>query len=81
MWKTMYHTITDFRTVRLILVHSYLVGKLTSSKIAETKALEPSLELPAIKIFAKRVMAPATEKFYGEAGVLHGNGLWRAEIF
>jgi hypothetical protein len=26
-------------------------------------------------------MAPATEKFYGEAGVLHGNGLWRAEIF
>jgi hypothetical protein len=29
-----------------------------------------SLELPAIKIFAKRFMAPATEKFYGEAGVL-----------
>jgi hypothetical protein len=29
-----------------------------------------SLELPAIKNFAKRFMAPATEKFYGEAGVL-----------
>jgi hypothetical protein len=28
------------------------------------------LELPAIKIFAKRFMAPATENFYGEAGVL-----------
>jgi hypothetical protein len=28
-------------TVTLILDHSYLVGNLTNSKIAETKALEP----------------------------------------
>jgi hypothetical protein len=29
-----------------------------------------ALELLAIKIFAKRAMAPANEKSYGEAGVL-----------
>jgi hypothetical protein len=31
------HPITYFWTVTLILDHSYLVGKLTSSKIADTK--------------------------------------------
>ncbi len=36
-----YPTITYYWTVPLILDHSYLVGKLTNSKIAETKALEP----------------------------------------
>jgi hypothetical protein len=33
--------ITHYWTDILILDHSYLVGNLTSSKIAETKALEP----------------------------------------
>jgi hypothetical protein len=36
-----YPTITYYWTVSLILDHSYLVGNLTHSKIAETKALEP----------------------------------------
>jgi hypothetical protein len=36
-----YPTITYYWTVPLILDHSYLVGNLTNSKIAETKALEP----------------------------------------
>ncbi len=36
-----YPTITYYWTVPLILDHSYLVRNLTSSKIAETKALEP----------------------------------------
>jgi hypothetical protein len=36
-----YPTITYYWTVSLILDHSYLVGNLTNSKIAETKALEP----------------------------------------
>jgi hypothetical protein len=34
-------TITYYWTVPLISDHSYLVGNLTNSKIAETKALEP----------------------------------------
>jgi hypothetical protein len=34
-------TITYYWTGLLILGHSYLVGNLTNSKIAETKALEP----------------------------------------
>jgi hypothetical protein len=33
--------ITYYWTLALILPHSYLIGNLTSSKIAETKALEP----------------------------------------
>ncbi len=33
--------ITHYWTVSLILDHSYLVGNLTNSEIAETKALEP----------------------------------------
>ncbi len=33
--------ITYYWTGLLILDHSYLVGNLTNSKIAETKALEP----------------------------------------
>jgi hypothetical protein len=36
-----YPPITYCWTVSLILDHSYLVGNLTNSKIAETKALEP----------------------------------------
>jgi hypothetical protein len=36
-----YPVITYYWTVPLILDHSYLVGNLTNSKIAETKALEP----------------------------------------
>jgi hypothetical protein len=36
-----YPTITYYWTAPLILDHSYLVGNLTNSKIAETKALEP----------------------------------------
>jgi hypothetical protein len=32
-----YHPITYYWTVPLILDHSYLVGKLTNSKIADTK--------------------------------------------
>jgi hypothetical protein len=36
-----YPTITYYWTGLLILDHSYLVGNLTNSKIAETKALEP----------------------------------------
>ncbi len=36
-----YSPITYYWTVPLILDHSYLVGNLTNSKIAETKALEP----------------------------------------
>jgi dihydropyrimidine dehydrogenase (NADP+) len=36
-----YPTITYYWTVSLILDQSYLVGNLTNSKIAETKALEP----------------------------------------
>jgi hypothetical protein len=35
-----YHTITYYWTVPLILDYSYLVGNLSNSKIAETKALE-----------------------------------------
>ncbi len=35
-----YPTITYYWTVSLKLDHSYLVGNLTNSKIAETKALE-----------------------------------------
>jgi hypothetical protein len=34
-------TISYYWTVPLMLDHSYLVGNLTNSKIAETKALEP----------------------------------------
>jgi hypothetical protein len=37
----LYLPITYYWTVPLILDHSYLVGNLTNSKIAETKALEP----------------------------------------
>jgi hypothetical protein len=40
-----------------------------------------TLELLAVKKNPQRPLAPATEKSYGEAGVLHGNGLWRAEKF
>jgi hypothetical protein len=36
-----YPPITYYWTGLLILDHSYLVGNLTNSKIAETKALEP----------------------------------------
>ncbi len=36
-----YTPITYYWTVPLILHHSYLVGNLTNSKIAETKASEP----------------------------------------
>jgi hypothetical protein len=36
-----YPPVTYFWTVPLILDHSYFVGNLTNSKIAETKALEP----------------------------------------
>jgi hypothetical protein len=36
-----YPTITYYWTVPIILDHSYLVGNLTHSKIAETKAFEP----------------------------------------
>jgi hypothetical protein len=36
-----YHTTTYHWTVPLILDYLYLVGNLTNSKIAETKALEP----------------------------------------
>ncbi len=36
-----YHTITYYWTVPLILDHSYLVGNLTNTKIAERKAVEP----------------------------------------
>jgi hypothetical protein len=36
-----YSPITYYWTGFLILDHSYLVGNLTNSKIAETKALEP----------------------------------------
>jgi hypothetical protein len=42
--KSLYHSITYYWTGLLILDgfdHSYLVGNLTNSKIAETKALEP----------------------------------------
>jgi hypothetical protein len=35
-----YPTITYYWTVPLMLDHSYLVGNLTNSKIAEAKALE-----------------------------------------
>jgi hypothetical protein len=37
----LYPSITYYWTVHLILDHSDLVGNLTNSKIAETKALEP----------------------------------------
>jgi hypothetical protein len=36
-----YHPIIYYWTLPLIMDHSYLVGNLTYSKIAETKALEP----------------------------------------
>jgi hypothetical protein len=36
-----YPPITYYWTGLLIVDHSYLVGNLTNSKIAETKALEP----------------------------------------
>ncbi len=36
-YAVLYHPITYYSTVPLILDHSYLVGKLTSSKIADTK--------------------------------------------
>jgi hypothetical protein len=36
-----YPSITYYWTMPLLLDHSYLVGNLTNSKIAETKALEP----------------------------------------
>ncbi len=39
-FATIYTPITYYWTVPLILDHSYLVGNLTNSKIAETKALE-----------------------------------------
>jgi hypothetical protein len=41
MVKDSYPPITYYWTVFLMLDHSYLVGNLTNSKIAETKALEP----------------------------------------
>jgi hypothetical protein len=40
-----YPTITHYCTVPLILDHSYLVGNLTNSIIAETNALEPPKSL------------------------------------
>ncbi len=39
-----YPPITYFWTVLLISDHSYLVENLTYSKVAETKALDPSLK-------------------------------------
>jgi hypothetical protein len=40
-YSASYPTITYYWAVTLILDHSYLVGNLKNSKIAETKALEP----------------------------------------
>jgi hypothetical protein len=39
--STVVPTVTYYWTGLLILDHSYLVGNLTNSKIAETEALEP----------------------------------------
>jgi hypothetical protein len=39
--KNEYPPITYYWTGLLILDHSYIVGNLTNSKVAETKALEP----------------------------------------
>ncbi len=41
MKMKIYHSITYYWTVPLILDHSYLVGNLINSETAETKALEP----------------------------------------
>jgi hypothetical protein len=49
----------------------------THARLAEF----PALELLAIQFFAKRPLAPATKKSYGEAGVLLASGYGGPKIF
>ncbi len=54
----LYPTITYYWTVPLILDHSYLVGNLTNSKIAETKALEPLILTLLYQQFSNLLISP-----------------------